>query len=180
MYTHQQQRQRLDARCQIYSRIKNKGFPPKLHKSDKKERDKEKKSRRIWDSWIPPVTFWKLDNHTIYTIVSNCQKPTILSCFEFPKSFHFENLPRNYLKKMWNFTQHNKFFHDEDKASKKPKSPFTRKIFAVYPNCLCAQPRQKHIRCGALGSKKSKMKEGYYQIKLIHSIFNDESVPKRS
>ena len=24
--THQQQRQRLDARCQIYSRIKNKGF----------------------------------------------------------------------------------------------------------------------------------------------------------
>ena len=160
MYTHQQQRQQLDARCQIYSRIKNKGFPPKLHKSAKKERDKEKKSRRIWESWIPPVTFWKLDNHTIYTIVSNCQKPTILSCFEFPKSFHFENLPRNYLKK--------------------PKSPLTRKIFAVYPNCLCAQPREKHLRCGALGSKKSKMKEGYYQIKLIHSVFNGESVPKRS
>ena len=148
-----------DARCQIYSRIKNKGFPFKLHKLAKKE--KEKNSRKIWESWKPPVIFWKLDNHTI----------------EFPKSFHFENLPRN-LK--WNFTQHNKFFHDEDKASKKPKSPFTRKIFAVYPNCLCAQPRQKHIRCGALGSKKSKMKEGYYQIKLTHSVFNGDSVPKRS
>ena len=154
----------LDARCQIYSRIKNKGFPLKLHKSAMKEKEKEKDSRQIWESWIPPVIIWKLDNHTI----------------EFPKSFHFENLPRNFFKKKWNFTQHNKFFHDEDKASKKPKSPFTGKIFAVYPNCLCAQPRQKHIRCGALGSKKSKMKEGYYQIKLTHSVFNGESVSKRS
>ena len=181
MYTHQQQRQRLDARCQIYSRIKNKGFPPPDEKEKVKsnplgsknikaaqisqERESKKhhtlkKSRRIWESWKPPVTFWKLDNHTNYTIVSNCQKPTILSCFEFPKSFHFENLPRNYLKK--------------------PKSPFTRKIFAVYPNCLSAQPREKHLRCGALGSKKSKMKEGYYQIKLTHSVFNGESISKRS
>ena len=63
---------------------------------------------------------------------------------------------------------------------KKPKSPSTRKIFAVYPNCLSTQTREKHLRCGALGSKKSKMKEGYYQIKLIHSVFNGESVPKRS
>ena len=100
------------------------------------------------------------------------------SYFEFPKSFHFENLPRNYFKKMWNFTQHNKFFHDEDKASKKPKSPFTRKIFAVYPNYLSTQTRKTHLRCGALGSKNSKMKEGYYQI--IFLVFNGNSISKRS
>ena len=74
----------LDARCQIYSRIKNKGFPLKLHKSAKKGKEKVKNSRQIWESWIPPVIFWKLDNHTI----------------EFPKSFHFENLPRNFLKEV--------------------------------------------------------------------------------
>ena len=54
----------LDARCQIYSRIKNKGFPLKLHKSAKKGKEKVKNSRQIWESWIPPVVFWKLDNHT--------------------------------------------------------------------------------------------------------------------
>ena len=99
--------------------LRTKDFPPKLHKSAKKEKDK----RRNRDG------FESLEYH---------QQP------------------------------------------KKPKSPSTRKIFAVYPNCLSTQTREKHLRCGALGSKKSKMKEGYYQIKLIHSIFNDESVPKRS
>ena len=104
----------LDARCQIYSRIKNKGFSLKLHKSAKKGKEKVKNSRQIWESWIPPVIFWKLDNHTI----------------EFPKSFHFENLPRNFFKKKWNFTQHNKFFHDEDNKkliSPKKKEKQTRK-----------------------------------------------------
>ena len=49
----------LDARCQIYSRIKNKGFPLKLHKSAKKGKEKVKNSRQIWESWIPPVVFSK-------------------------------------------------------------------------------------------------------------------------
>jgi hypothetical protein len=94
--------------------LRTKDFPPKLHKSAKKEKDK----RRNRDG------FESLEYH---------QQP------------------------------------------KKPKSPSTRKIFAVYPNCLSTQTREKHLRCGALGSKKSKMKEGYYQIEII-SVHNSNSI----
>ena len=98
-----------DARCQIYSRIKNKGFPFKLHKLAKKE--KEKNSRKIWESWKPPVIFWKLDNHTI----------------EFPKSFHFENLPRDFLREVKLHPTQQIFFMMKTKQAKNQNHPLPEK-----------------------------------------------------